>query len=1010
MTKTANNLRLFVAAGSAVIVMVIFVIGIIQSSISAHTERHYSRVAEEMNQNVARLIESKKKSTLALTLALADNSTIKSVLLNSASEDSLVASSQHLSAELRKHTKYKNVWIQVIDRAGVSRSRSWVDKYGDPIYKVRKDIQQILKRPHVIETISVGKFTISFKSIVPIFAEHEFIGVVEVITHFNSIIKELEQSGIQSVVLADKRFEDQLTKPISNTFIDGYYVANFDVIRDDVALIKEVGVEKLINQTAPFVTKAQLISTTAIFGLSEKPVGYYLQIAPLNQIAFPETEALIRKIILSALLIISLSFLFAFVLYRNKRRIEQQQRFIQSVTDSATDLIFICQRNTISRANKAFKHSFPSLLGQPIDSFISQIHSSALFSTEHKPNGQSFLNLSLNQEQDLELTIEGTKRYFSLNTQTIPGDQKQYVLRLVDITERKQVEQTLQLSASVFTHAREGILITERDGTIVDVNDALLQITGYKKEEVIGQKPSLFSSGHHGKEFYHSLWNDITEKGYWSGELWNKRKNGDIYAQMLTISSVKDGENEGYFVALLSDITTIKEQQKKLELIANFDPLTGLPNRRHIIELLHEGMANAMKQMKTLAVFYLDLDGFKDINDTYGHEYGDQLLVTLANRMSKAMGQQDIVGRVGGDEFIGAFFEEPNSVFTDKLHHILEQLAKPIFVEGYKLQVSASIGVTLYPQQRSTDADKLVREADQAMYQAKLAGKNRYHFFDAEKDQYIRGQHQALEDIRRALERGEFVLHYQPKVNMFTGQICGAEALIRWQHPEEGLIMPGDFIPTISAHPLSVDLDEWVILTALKQIELWLHSGFDIPVSVNISPLQLQDSEFSKRLEKLLHTVSPAARTRLSIEVIESHALENMSTALNAIEESKALGISFSLDDFGTGYSSMSYLKRLPVEELKVDRSFVHGMLNNQEDLAILSATIGLAKAFDKKILVEGVESEEQGQRLLSLGYQEAQGYFISKPISADQFIEWQANWKAPLSWTYDRDEPALMI
>ena len=364
MTKTANNnLRLFVAAGSAVVVMAIFVVGIIQSSISAHTERHYSRVAEEMNQNVARLIESKKKSTLALTLALADNSTIKSVLLNSESEDSLVTSSQNLSAELRKHTKYKNVWIQVIDRAGISRSRSWVDKYGDPIYKVRKDIQQILKRPQVIETISVGKFSISFKSIVPIFAEHEFIGVVEVITHFNSIIKELEQSGIQSVVLADKRFSNQLTKPISKTFIDRYYVANFDVVTDNVALIKEVGVEKLIDQTAPFVTRGQLISTTAIFGLSEQPIGYYLQIAALNQIAVPETDALIRKIILSALLIISLSFLFAFVLYRNKQRIEQQQRFIQSVTDSATDLIFICQRNTISRANKAFKHSFPSLLG-----------------------------------------------------------------------------------------------------------------------------------------------------------------------------------------------------------------------------------------------------------------------------------------------------------------------------------------------------------------------------------------------------------------------------------------------------------------------------------------------------------------------------------------------------------------------------------------------------------------------------------------------------------------------
>ncbi|WP_415895489.1 EAL domain-containing protein [Neptuniibacter sp. PT34_22] len=996
MSRKASK-RLYWLVAIFLTVVALVIVGTIQSSITSHTKKHLARVAQEMNTNVNRLIDSKKKSTLALTLALADNSIIKSVLLDSASEDSLVASSQRLSAELRKHTKYKNVWIQVIDADGISRSRSWVDRYGDPIYKVRKDIRQILQHPHVIETISVGKFTISFKSIVPVFSEREFIGVVEVITHFNSIIKELEQRGIQSVVLADKRYKSQLTKAISKTFIDDFYVANFEIVQEDVALIKKLSVEKLIGLSEPLVTKHHLISVAPILGLSEEPNGYYIQIAPLRKIKVPETDALIKKVIVTAILIISFSVFLVLVFYRNKRKIEQQQRFVQSVTDSATDLIFICQNNIISRANKAFNNSFPELLGQPIDSFAKHIKNPA--GESERLNGQSFLKMVLNQEKDLELWIGEQTRFFSLNTQTISGNSEQYVLRLVDITERKEFEQKLQLSANVFTHAREGIMITERDGTIIDVNDALLQITGYARNDVIGEKPSIFNSGHHGREFYHTLWKDITEKGYWSGELWNKRKNGEIYAQMLTISAVDD-EADGHFVALLSDITTIKEQQKKLELIANFDPLTGLPNRRYIIELLHEKMIDAVDQKSPLAVFYLDLDGFKVINDTHGHEYGDKLLVTLANRMSEAMEQHDIVGRVGGDEFIGAFFEQAENSFADKFVHLLEDLSKPVFIDDYSLQVSASIGITFYPQERDTDADKLVREADQAMYQAKLSGKNRYHFFDAEKDQYLRGQHQAVEEIRRALEEDEFVLYYQPKVNMATGEVVGAEGLIRWHHPDDGIIMPGAFIPTISTHPLSVDIDDWVILTALQQIEEWAKVGLDIPVSINISPLQLQDAEFSKRLQKLLSEVSPSVVSKLSLEVVESHALESMSTALKALEECKTMGISFSLDDFGTGYSSMSYLKRLPVEEVKVDRCFVSGMLNNSEDLAILSATIGLAKAFDKRILVEGVESEEQGTCLLDLGYREAQGYFISKPVPADEFRRWLDGWKAPINWT----------
>ncbi len=858
----------------------------------------------------------------------------------------------------------------------------------------------MMASPQVMETISTGKFTMSFKSMVPIFENDEFIGMVEVITHFNPIIKELQQAGIDSVVLVDKRYREQLSKAISQTFIEDYYVANFDVLPKRNEEISEIGIKQLLSSNH-LTHNENLLTTHRIPDIFGNDMGYFIQFVPLTTVNNSDLNTLIRNIIIAALTVIFVILAIATLLYRNKQLIEREKYFLQSVTNSSSDLMLIIKQGNITNTNKAFQHLFPDMTGQHIEQLIPFINDTRFLEKVHAAQcWQQLLSEQQNKEQDLRLSIQDKDYYFSLNIQPLTDQREHYVLRLMDITERKISEDKLRLSSSVFTHAREGIMITQSDGRIIDINDAFQNITGYAREDVLGKTPNILNSGHHGSDFFTVLWHDISEKGYWSGELWNRKKSGENYAQMLTVSAVDDPDGTRYYVALFSDITAQKKQQQQLEQIAHFDPLTGLPNRRHITNLLHQVMANAETNQNTVAVFYLDLDGFKAVNDNHSHDFGDKLLQTLANRMTEALGPNDIIGRVGGDEFIGALVNRAPDISCEPIfNHLLKQLEKSVYVNGYKLQISASIGVTYYPQSSPIDADKLVRQADQAMYQAKLSGKNRFHIFDAEKDLLLRGRHEAIENIRLAFERGEFELFYQPKVNMATGDVVGAEALIRWRHPEQGILLPSHFIPTISTHPLSVDMGEWVIETALQQIAEWQNSGLEIPVSVNISPLQLQDPEFSHRLKSILEQNPEVSPSTLRLEVIETHALENLSEALNAITESKAMGVSFALDDFGTGYSSLSYLKQLPVEELKIDRSFVQGMLLDPEDLAILEATLGLANTFQHHIIAEGVETEEQGLRLLQLGCEEAQGFFISKAIPANHLPRWISEWKAPESW-----------
>ncbi|MGZ5532872.1 MAG: EAL domain-containing protein, partial [Methylomonas sp.] len=562
-----------------------------------------------------------------------------------------------------------------------------------------------------------------------------------------------------------------------------------------------------------------------------------------------------------------------------------------------------------------------------------------------------------------------------------------------DITERKQADEKLRLAASVFSHAHEGIMITTVDGTIIDVNEAFSNITGYSRAEALGQNPRMFSSGLQDDEFYNAMWRDLVEQGHWQGELWNRRKNGDLYPVMQTISAVRDKQGRILqYMSLYTDITKLKEREQELENRAHFDTLTHLPNRVLLADRLQQGMVQTHRRGQQLAVAFLDLDGFKAINDDYGHEAGDYLLIALTHHMKEALREGDTLARLGGDEFVAVLVDSGDiDNCVPILTRLLAAASEPVQLGEITLKVSASLGVTFYPQARDIDADQLLRQADQAMYQAKQTGKNRYHVFDAEQDSRIRSHYESLEQICRALEAGEFVLYYQPKVNMRTGTVIGVEALIRWQHPDKGLLPPNQFLPEIEDHRLGIELGEWVIDTALSQMESWQAAGLHIPVSINISAQHLQQANFAERLSALLAAHPNVRAADVELEVLETQAMDDLFKVSRVIDACRNLGVNFALDDFGTGYSSLSYLKHLPVTQLKIDQSFVRDMIDDPDDLSIVEGVISLGTAFRLIVVAEGAETIEHATILLQLGCDLAQGYGIARPMPAQQVLDWQA-------------------
>lgn len=547
-------------------------------------------------------------------------------------------------------------------------------------------------------------------------------------------------------------------------------------------------------------------------------------------------------------------------------------------------------------------------------------------------------------------------------------------------------------AASVFSNAREGILIADARGIVTDVNDSFTRLTGVAREEALGRQISHLAVLRPDRGLSRRLLRGLVKRGFWQGEVTYERRGDGECVALARVSTVRDeaGQPQQY-VVLFSDITVAKRQARELERAAHYDPLTALPNRSLMSKRLDEAMASAAGAGgPAIAVVFIDIDGFKEINDRYGHAAGDSLLVLMASRLRSALRSHDVLGRIGGDEFVailGGIADAKDCVGV--LQRMLNAAGQPTSIGGEEQRVSASIGVTFYPQAEAVDADQLIRQADQAMYQAKVGGKSRYHVFDAELDRTMREYHAGLERLREALDAREFVLHFQPLVDIGSGRVIELEALIRWQHPEKGLTPPSGFIPLVEGSPFAVDLGEWVIGEALAQLEGWLDAGLDVSVAVNTSGVHLQRADFLDRLEQMFAEVRPEARSRLVIEIPEAAVFSDLDAVARTVVAGHGRGIRFYLDDFGTGYSSLAYLKRLPVDAIKIDRTFVNDMQDRVEAVAVLDAILQIADRLGMETVAEGVETAEQWAALSRLGCDRAQGYFIARPMAAGKVLDW---------------------
>jgi diguanylate cyclase (GGDEF)-like protein/PAS domain S-box-containing protein len=542
--------------------------------------------------------------------------------------------------------------------------------------------------------------------------------------------------------------------------------------------------------------------------------------------------------------------------------------------------------------------------------------------------------------------------------------------------------------------------IANMDGVITYASDKFCAISGYAREELLGINIDIIRSDEHPNAFFVDMWKTISSGHTWHGEIKSTTKTDSHYWVKSTIvPSLNDKGKPYQYLGIHSEITERKRTEASLKCINHLDELTGLPNRVSVVEQLSHPMSNPQRHNLSLAVAYLDLDGFKAVNDTCGHKLGDELLATLSKRMSEVLSKNDTLGRIGGDEFIAIIADlEKTEDCEPILKRLLEVIAEPVTLGDAVVNISASIGVS-FNSQNAVDMDPLIRQAYQAMWDAKQSGKNCYRQFDTAQDNAIKVQRQCIDDVRAALFNNEFVLHYQPKVNMRTGEVIGVEALIRWQHPERGIIPPLDFLPAIEGHAISLELGEWVIHTALSQISQWQRLGLNLPISVNISAYQLTQKNFPDRLSILLAAHPLVSPHRLELEILETSALSDINQVSGIMTTCQDMGVSFALDDFGTGYSSLTYLRRLPAYIIKIDQSFVRDMLEDADDLAIVEGVVGLAKAFQREVIAEGVETITHGIALLKLGCELAQGYGIARPMPASDIPEWASSWKPDDSW-----------
>ncbi len=668
--------------------------------------------------------------------------------------------------------------------------------------------------------------------------------------------------------------------------------------------------------------------------------------------------------------------------------LEENREKFRGLSEAAFEAIFISENGKCleqnSRAQEMFGYTAEEAIGRLGTEWI-------------VPEDRGLVMKNMMSGYELPYEASGLRKDGSTFPASIRGRMMHYkgknvrVTSMRDISEQKQAEADLRVAAIAF-ESQEGMMITDTNNIILRVNRAFTKITGYTAAEIIGKNPRLLSSGSQNTSFYSAMWESIHNTGAWEGEIWNRRKHGEVYPGYLAITEVKDPNGAvTNYVATLNDITSSKAAADKIENLAFYDHLTNLPNRRLLVDRLKQALASSARSGREGALLFIDLDNFKALNDTLGHDIGDLLLQQVAQRLVSCVREGDTVARLGGDEFV-VMLEDLSEQAVDAAaqteaigEKILAALNQPYQLAAVAYHNSSSIGAALFADHQQS-LDELLKQADIAMYQAKKAGRNTLRFFDLQMQVAINTRVELEDALRKALENRQFHLHYQIQVGN-SGEPLGAEALIRWLHPERGLVSPAQFIPLAEETGLILPIGQWVLETACAQLKAWEQDALtrDLVLAVNVSAKQFRQAEFVTQVQDAVqrHAISPM---RLTLELTESLLLDNIEDIIATMHALKKIGVRFSLDDFGTGYSSLQYLKRLPLDQLKIDQSFVRNLASDNSDKAIVRTIIAMAHSLNLKVIAEGVETDEQRQLLLNKGCTHYQGYMFGKPVPIEQF------------------------
>ena len=569
-----------------------------------------------------------------------------------------------------------------------------------------------------------------------------------------------------------------------------------------------------------------------------------------------------------------------------------------------------------------------------------------------------------------------------------------------DITDTVALQKNQELSAHVFDMSSDGIMITNASNRITHINRAFTEITGYTLPEVQGQNPKLLSSGRHDTFFYQTMWQELLSVGYWQGELWNRRKSGEVFPEWLSISTNRNTEGaiENY-IGIFHDLTGIKASEERIAYLAYHDPLTGLPNRVLLRDRLEYAIVQARRNQRDLGILLLDLDGFKNVNDLLGHQTGDQLLVEASRRMTQTVRTSDSVCRMGGDEFLLVFPDLTDlSELSSIIDRLFRQIRRPFEIEGQQISITASGGVTLYPYD-SSEIDDLIRHADIAMYSAKNGGRNRIRYYESAMEGELRKKEELRNDLRKALTHGQLFLLYQPQVNIQTGEVFGVEALIRWKFSEGVIRMPNDFLPSIEDDDLSIEIGRWVLKEAIDQLDRWKEKGISLRIGINISPRHFISGLLENDLKKLVDHRGLNLDS-IELEITENTLIRDLPEAQRIVRDCRKYGLRFALDDFGTGFTSLITVKTLLPDTLKIDQSFLREMEADRSNQAILESIMMIGKGFHVTVVQEGVEMAEEARLLNDLGCTLLQGFLVSRPLSPPQLEQFLVDWKTERRWT----------